>query len=621
MNAAAGRFFYCVPTSGIAGRLDDERLDACTDRHRVQLQRPSLTPLPDREPKVESDLVLELAYGWPNRVHLRWAGQALRLGRRVWFYWPREGAIEFIDNERLASYQRLWAYVNFRHAATFGRRQLLRSIYSRLPERLKPAARSAYLRIRRLILRNVDIAHFSPEEVKRAIVPFHLRAKEIASSARPAILTLSEVPTTDRPKSGLGVYLRTDYWARIQTGGSYGHTCYVAKELAATTERFLCLLPHYYSLLDELRVPQRVLSSPRLTASEPELVLANDHYYSNLRSVLSELRPTFVYERICLGNFAGARLSLEFGIPYIVEYNGSEISMTRSFGAGSYEHEEFFLDAERAAFKQATLISVVSDAIREDLVRRGIVADKILVNPNGVDLDSYAPLSAEKRRELRAELGYSDEHRVVGFIGTFGGWHGVDVLAEALPRLCKANPSIRFLLIGDGNFKHLIDEAIHGNRLEGQVRCTGRVAHQEGARLLASCDIFVSPHSSHMVDSKFFGSPTKLFEYMAMGGGIVASDLEQIGEVLSPALRADDLARGAVSVSDQRAVLCRPGSVDEFVDAVTFLVRSPELCRLLGRNARAAATAHFSWRRHVDRLWEAIVARRVLVGVSERGGS
>ena len=58
----------------------------------------------------------------------------------------------------------------------------------------------------------------------------------------------------------------------------------------------------------------------------------------------------------------------------------------------------------------------------------------------------------------------------------------------------------------------------------------------KGARLLKACDIYVSPHSAHMIDSKFFGSPTKVFEYMAIGGGIVASDLEQIGQVLSPSL-------------------------------------------------------------------------------------
>ena len=63
-----------------------------------------------------------------------------------------------------------------------------------------------------------------------------------------------------------------------------------------------------------------------------------------------------------------------------------------------------------------------------------------------------------------------------------------------------------------------------------------------------------SPHSSHMRDSKFFGSPTKVFEYMALGGGIVASDLEQIGQVLSPALTPED-ASAAVAVTDERAVL------------------------------------------------------------------
>jgi hypothetical protein len=52
--------------------------------------------------------------------------------------------------------------------------------------------------------------------------------------------------------------------------------------------------------------------------------------------------------------------------------------------------------------------------------------------------------------------------------------------------------------------------------LQEQVISVGRVPQQEGARLLRACDIYVSPHNAHMVDSRFFGSPTKLFEYMAM---------------------------------------------------------------------------------------------------------
>src|SRR4029077_9812912 len=130
------------------------------------------------------------------------------------------------------------------------------------------------------------------------------------------------------------------------------------------------------------------------------------------------------------------------------------------------------------------------------------------------------------KHTIRAELGFRDSDRVVGFSGTFGGWHGVDVLAAAIPLICAQVPEAKFLLIGDGNFKHLVDTAVREHGLENRVVSAGRVPQGRGAQLLKACDVYVSPHNRHMVDGKFFGSPTKLFEYMAMAGGIVASDLE-----------------------------------------------------------------------------------------------
>jgi ubiquinone/menaquinone biosynthesis C-methylase UbiE len=159
------------------------------------------------------------------------------------------------------------------------------------------------------------------------------------------------------------------------------------------------------------------------------------------------------------------------------------------------------------------------------------------------------------------------------------------------------------LLIGDGNYKCLVDEAIAKNNLSTQVRCVGRVPQKEGARLLGACDLFVSPHNAHMIDSRFFGSPTKIFEYMAMAGGIVASDLEQIGQVLSPALWPRDLEREHCIITDQRAVLCTPGNVTEFVAAVVGLASRPHLWQRLGMNARQAVREHYSWERHVGNLW------------------
>ena len=248
----------------------------------------------------------------------------------------------------------------------------------------------------------------------------------------PVPFRLSRSPSREMPIPGRGAYVRTDYWARLVSGGSYGHTCYVAKELSALTQRFTCFMASHYELLDELGLAQEVSQPPLKHASEIDLLKADTFYYEALRRRFETMRPAYIFERICMGNFAAARLSRECDIPYIVEYNGSEISMRHSFGSGAYEYEDLFLQAEELAFKQATVITVISEHVRDDLVSRGVDPDKVLVNPNGVDCDEYAPTGAEERRAIRSSLGLSDE-TVVGFIGTFGGWHGIDVLAAALP--------------------------------------------------------------------------------------------------------------------------------------------------------------------------------------------
>src|SRR5262249_17684634 len=244
---------------------------------------------------------------------------------------------------------------------------------------------------------------------------------------------------------------------------------------------------------------------------------------------------------------------------------------------------------------QATLISVVSEPVKQDLVKRGVPVAKILVNPNGVDIAVYRPSEARAKAKLRRDFGWDESHTVIGFTGTFGGWHGIEVLARAIPEICKRQPQARFLLIGDGNHKHLVDEEVIRHCLSDRVVSVGRVSQQEGTRLLGACDIYVSPHSQHMIDGRFFGSPTKVFEYMAMGGGIVASDLEQIGEVLSPALHASNLAQTNSAVSTERAILCKPGSVEEFVSGIEYLLGHTSVAQTLGRNARRAAEENYTW--------------------------
>jgi glycosyltransferase involved in cell wall biosynthesis/ubiquinone/menaquinone biosynthesis C-methylase UbiE len=581
-NPAELTYLYVAETDATCA-FSDDRLAPTTERHKIALNvanPPASTGLEAalRAHPLVAGVVFELKRGWAGQSRIRWAHRLLGRGHRVWWYWPAEQVVECLNRGRLAS--------DWRHLAIVG-------TYFKLVEPLldmKTRFRSGA----RWIIRG----RLPPEEPPAPRVMVDLAAR--LASVRPVPLG----------KAGMvrGVYLRTDFWAPITSGGSYGHTCYVAKELNAGGP-LVCLMAQRYPLLDDLGVQQVVLTPPPTqSVSENDIVRATAHYDPIVRAAVEVIQPDYIYERLCLGNYAGAALSQDLGIPYIAEYNGSELSMRRSFDGEAYLHESVYLKAEELAFAQATAISVVSEEIRSSLVARGVAAEKILVNPNGVDPDVYRPAAADERDEVRRELGFAGDDRVIGFSGTFGGWHGVDVLAAALPTILARAPNARFLLIGDGNYKHLVDEVVARDGLAAKVRSVGRVPQMEGARLLRACDLFVSPHSSHMVDSKFFGSPTKIFEYMAMGRGIVASDLEQIGQVLSPALRPADIARGA-GVGEHRSVLCTPGDVAEFADGVIALVERPDVAAALGRNAREAACRCHSWARHVELLRTFATAR------------
>ena len=576
------QYLYVAPNLGEIATIENRELAGTEDRHKVAVRVAEtvvcLDPLAEisRRPNLKG-VVIALDRGWAGISHVRFARALLQRGLRAWFYWPSEEAVECLTPERLKSFRKHWAVVTLHRA----RRAVNRRIWGAEPE-------------------SAAALPDSPEALAARVEE---RLNKFIQDAEAVPFNGVATPPATPAVKGPGMYLRTDFWVKISSGGSYGHTCHVAHELANTSNGFACVMANRYSLLDEFGLNQIVIPSPSESSNEADLLAGTDYFYPLMRVAVQAVRPAYIYERLCLGNYVGALMSREFNIPYIVEYNGSEISMRRSFDGSGFAHESVFTLAEEAAFQQATLISVVSEAVGESLIARGVDRAKILVNPNGADPEIYAPAPVPIRDQIRRELGFTPSDRVVGFSGTFGGWHGVDVLAEAIPRICHQSPDSKFLLIGDGAHKHLVDDAVAANGLKERVKSVGRVPQNEGARLLKACDVFVSPHNSHMVDSRFFGSPTKLFEYMAMGGGIVGSDLEQLGEVLSPALRPAELS-GSVTVTNQRAVLCVPGNVDEFVTAVNFLVRSPSVCAALGNNARQAVFDHYSWRRHVERVWQ-----------------
>jgi glycosyltransferase involved in cell wall biosynthesis len=149
----------------------------------------------------------------------------------------------------------------------------------------------------------------------------------------------------------------------------------------------------------------------------------------------------------------------------------------------------------------------------------------------------------------------------------------------------------RLLMIGSGARLEAARAALERGGAAAAAAWTGLVPQEEGAEHLAACDVLVSPHVPNPDGSEFFGSPTKLFEYLAMGRAVVASDLGQIGEVVR---------------HGENGWLVPPGDADALAGGIARLLDDPELRGRLGAAARGDAVERWSWRAHVGRTLAAL---------------
>ena len=223
-------------------------------------------------------------------------------------------------------------------------------------------------------------------------------------------------------------------------------------------------------------------------------------------------------------NFAGGVISEKAGVSMILEANASEVWAKKKWSRLFFEKHA--TRCESIALKLADRTVIISSVGRdEQLATYGLSSEQFIVNPNGVDPEEFNPNIDGSEVRNRYDL---DEKIVIGFIGTFTKWHGVETLCDAAMTAIKQNSRLRFLMVGDGDLKTTLQNKVAEMKYEKYFVFTGLIPHRYAPSYLAACDILVSPHLGFTDGTKFFGSPTKLFEYMAMGKPIIASKLEQI---------------------------------------------------------------------------------------------
>jgi len=393
------------------------------------------------------------------------------------------------------------------------------------------------------------------------------------------------------------VFLRTDHWFNLTSGGSVGHLSGVIHGFRSLGYRTHVISTDKLVGIEEdqdFHLCEPIYETGRNVPNIPEIVY-NDQLLSFVDGHWPVWLPSFVYQRYSLGNCTGVVLKKKYGVPYICEYNGSFLWMGRHWGDRKIFHEKLIYRIELLNLNAADLVVVVSQALKNELVGRGIKAQQILVNPNGVDPETYSPNVESSGIRDQYHLGGK---KVIGFIGTFAKWHGAEILAEAFGNLLHKYPEyqrqVKLFMIGDGVTMPLVKENIRKFNLNESCVLTGLVPQEKGPEYLAACDVLVASHKPNPDGTPFFGSPTKLFEYMAMGKGIVASNLNQIGEVLK---------------HDYTAWLVKPGDIDSLMIGLKTLIDDKERRERLGKAARQEVVAKYTWREHTRKIIEKLKER------------
>ena len=393
------------------------------------------------------------------------------------------------------------------------------------------------------------------------------------------------------------LYARTQFWFNLKLGGSVGHTLGILNGFTQnncqiriiSNEKFLGIDEFDYSVIEP------VIKGPTFFGE----FLYNFYAKNRFKKEIVKFKPDFIYHRYTGYTFFVAKIAKELNIPLILEFNSFDTwkikfwGKTRNFLKESIKKYLLYSIVkwiENYNLKNTSLIVVVSQPLKDDLIKLGIPEEKILVNPNGVDIDKFNPeiIKNGKGKELREKLKIDDNKIVIGFSGTFGPWHGIPQLTRTIDKILKKQliSNIHFLLIGEGPFKKEAEKKIGHYE---NVTFAGEIPYSDIQDYLAICDILVSPHCPQIDGREFFGSPTKLFEYMAMGKAIVASNLGQIGKVLE---------------DGKTAILVEPGNVDALVNGILKLAKDKNLREKLGKNAREKVVKNYTWKKNIQRLIE-----------------
>jgi len=245
---------------------------------------------------------------------------------------------------------------------------------------------------------------------------------------------------------------------------------------------------------------------------------------SRLESFVREIMPDVLHAHSpALNGEAAMRVGRRLGIPLVYEVRAFWEDAAVNHGTCFEGSLRYRLTRawESRVLEKADAVTTICEGLRTEILKRGLPADKVSIIPNAVDTDRFS-VRRQVDPALATALGLKGR-TVLGFIGSFYAYEGLDLLISALPQISAAHPEVCVLLVGGGPQESLLREQVQQANLSDRVCFTGRVAHEEVHRYYDLVDIFVYPRAAIRLTELV--TPLKPLEAMAKSRLVVASDV------------------------------------------------------------------------------------------------
>jgi PEP-CTERM/exosortase A-associated glycosyltransferase len=245
---------------------------------------------------------------------------------------------------------------------------------------------------------------------------------------------------------------------------------------------------------------------------------------SGIERVSEDWSPDILHAHSpALCGMAGLRAARRMGLPFVYEIrafweDAAVGNLTGREGSVKYRLTRAL---ENRVVAGADAVFTICDGLLRDLVERGHDAGKIALSPNGVDLTLFGEPPA--RDTALAERLALDGGPVIGFIGSFYDYEGLDDLIAAMPLLRERHPGARLLLVGGGPMEDSLRAQAAASPAHDAVVFAGRVPHDEVERYYSLVDVLAYPRKkSRLTD---LVTPLKPQEAMAQQRIVAASDV------------------------------------------------------------------------------------------------